>query len=86
MGDYQIRGWNGFHNHMAISMMAMLLIIKVKVQNKNQNYTAATIRKVTNLCIKTKIENPSQAINIIFQQHYRYQKQLEIDKQRYGET
>ena len=86
MGDYQIRGWNGFHNHMAICMMAMLLIAKVKLQNNNQNYTAATIRKVINLYIKTKIENHNLAINIILEQHYRYIKQLERDKQRYAET
>lgn len=86
MGDYQIRGWNGFHNHMAICMMAMLLFAKVKLQNKDQNYTAATIRKVINLYIKTKMENPDLAINIILEQHYRYIKQLERNKKRYGET
>ena len=34
MEDYQIRGWNGFHNHMALCMMAMLLIAKSQFTNR----------------------------------------------------
>lgn len=45
MGGYQIRGWHGFHNHMAICMMAMLLITKLKFETKNKKYTAATLKK-----------------------------------------
>ena len=76
MGVYQIRGWNGFHNHMALCMMAMLLIAKIKMQYKQEKYTATTIRKLINLCIKTKMENPNLAIDIIFEQHSRYIRQL----------
>lgn len=76
MGDYQIRGWHGFHNHMAICMMAMLLIAKMKLKNSKEKYTAATIRKIVNLCIKTKIDEPQLAINLILEQHQRYINQL----------
>ena len=76
MGDYQIRGWHGFHNHMAICMMAMLLITKIKLKNSKEKYTAATIKKIVNLCIKTKIEEPQLAINLILEQHQRYINQL----------
>jgi len=77
MGDYQIRGWNGFHNHMALCMMAMLLIAKIKMEHKEEIYTAATIRKLISLSIKSKMENPGTAIDIIFEQHSRYIRQLE---------
>lgn len=76
MGDYQIRGWHGFHNHMAICMMAMLLITKIKLKNSKEKYTADTIKKIVNLCIKTKIEEPQLAINAILKQHQRYVNQL----------
>ena len=76
MGDYQIRGWHGFHNHMAICMMAMLLITKIKLKNSKEKYTAATIKKIINLCIKTKVEEPQLAINVILEQHQRYINQL----------
>ncbi len=86
MGDYQIRGWHGFHNHMAICMMAMLLIAKLKIETKDQKYTASTLRKVVCLCIKTKIENPQVAINIILEQHQRYIRQLIRDQNRNHKT
>lgn len=76
MGDYQIRGWHGFHNHMALCMMAMLLIAKIKMEYKEEKYTAATVRKLIGLCIKTKMENPTSAIKVIFEQHLRYIRQL----------
>ncbi|MEO1255181.1 MAG: IS701 family transposase, partial [Bacteroidota bacterium] len=79
MGDYQIRGWNGFHNHMALCMMAMLLIAKIKMEYKEEVYTAATVRKLISLCIKSKMEDPKAAINIIFEQHSRYIRQIERD-------
>lgn len=77
MGDYQIRGWNGFHNHMALCMMAMLLIAKIKMEYKGKTYTAATVRKLICLCIKSKMDNPKTAIDIIFEQHSRYIRQLQ---------
>ena len=76
MGDYQIRGWHGFHNHMAICMMAMLLITKIKLKKSKEKYTAATIKKIVNLCIKTKIEEPQLAINLILEQNQRYINQI----------
>ena len=79
MADYQIRGWNGFHNHMALSMLAMLLIAKIKMEHKDEIYTTATVRKLICLCIKSKMENPKAAIDIIFEQHSRYIRQLRRD-------
>ncbi|WP_322874206.1 IS701 family transposase [Aquimarina sp. ERC-38] len=86
MGDYQIRGWHGFHNHMAICMMAMLLIAKLKIETKDQKYTAPTLRKIVCLCIKTKIEKPQVAINIILKQHKRYINQLLRDQNKNYKT
>lgn len=76
MGDYQIRGWYGFHNHMATCMMAMLLITKIKLKSSKQKFTAATIKKIVNLCIKTKIEEPELAIDLILERHQKYINQL----------
>jgi len=86
MGDYQIRGWHGFHNHMAICMMAMLLITKLKLENKNEKYTAATLKKIINIAIKTKIETPQLAINLILVQHQRYINQLLRDQKKDRQT
>ena len=35
MGDYQTRGWLGWHHHMALVMMAMLFMLKEKLLHKS---------------------------------------------------
>ena len=79
MADYQIRGWNGFHNHIALVMLAMLLIAKIKIEYHEEKYTTNTVRKLISLCIINKMEHPQIAIAIILEQHRRYIKQLERD-------
>lgn len=34
LDDYQVRGWRGWHHHMALVMMAMLFMLKEKVTNQ----------------------------------------------------
>jgi len=86
MGDYQLRSWQGFHNHMAICMMAMLLIAKIKMEYNTEKYTAATITKIINTCIQSKMENPKTAIQVIFERHKRYIRQLQRDQCKHRKT
>jgi len=86
MGDYQIRGWHGFHNHMALSMMALLLLAKVKLQNDEMNFSSNTIRKIINLSIHLKMDKPTTALEIIFEQHSRYIYQLKKCKYLNNQT
>jgi len=65
MGDYQVRGWYGFHKHMAICMMAMLLVAQLKVEYSIEKFTAETIKKIINTAIKSKMENPVTAMKVI---------------------
>lgn len=34
LDDYQVRGWRGWHHHMALVMMAMLFMLKEKITNQ----------------------------------------------------
>lgn len=34
MGDYQMRGWHGWHHHMAMVLMAMLFLLKERLLHK----------------------------------------------------
>lgn len=36
LAEYQIRGWNGWHHHMALVMLAMLFMLKTKIKYKNE--------------------------------------------------
>ena len=36
LGDYQIRGWQGWHHHMALVMIAMLFMLKERLHNKER--------------------------------------------------
>lgn len=79
LGDYQIRGWHGFHNHMALCMMAMLLIAKVKMAYNKKKFTAPMVQKIFKACIRSKMDDPDVALNIIFEQNERYIRQLQKD-------
>lgn len=36
MADYQMRGWIGWHHHMALVQMAMLFMLKERIENKEE--------------------------------------------------
>ena len=38
LAEYQIRGWNGWHHHMALVMLAMLFMLKTKIKYKNEHH------------------------------------------------
>jgi len=35
LDDYQVRGWCGWHHHMALVMMAMLFMLEEKIRHQN---------------------------------------------------
>ena len=34
MADYQIRGWVGWHHHMAMTMLAQLFVLETRLKHK----------------------------------------------------
>ena len=38
LAEYQIRGWNGWHHHMALVMLAMLFMLTTKIKYKNEHH------------------------------------------------
>ena len=36
MGDYQVRGWSGWHHHMTMVMLAMLFLLEERIQSKDK--------------------------------------------------
>ena len=52
MGDYQVRSWNGFHKHMALTSLTLLYIMENKLKQKPGNkITAYDIQELINTTI-----------------------------------
>lgn len=48
MGDYQVRGWRGWHHHMTLVMMAMLFMLKERMEN-NKSHPLLSCRDIVEL-------------------------------------
>ena len=48
MGDYQVRGWRGWHHHMTLVMMAMLFLLKERMEN-NKSHPLLSCRDIVEL-------------------------------------
>ena len=86
MGDYQTRSWRGFHAHMAMCCLAMLFIAKSKAENIEMELTAPQIQKAVASAIYAKSCDPKYALDVIFEQYLRYEKQKEYDRNRKQKT
>lgn len=65
MGDYQIRSWNGFHKHMALSFIALYYMFQQKIIYQNEMHlTAPIIRKLVAASITSKWDRIETAINL----------------------
>lgn len=77
MADYQVRSWNGFHRHVALSALALLFIMEQKLSLKRtiKKITAYNIQELVNTTIATR-STLDQTIQKLAQQINRYQHQI----------
>ena len=65
MGDYQVRSWNGFHKHMALSFIALYYIFHQKITYQEElPLTAPIIRKLVAASIISKWDKADSAIEL----------------------
>jgi SRSO17 transposase len=65
LGDYQVRSWNGFHKHMAISFIALYYIFHQKITyGEELPLTAPIIRKLVAATISSKWDRIDSAIEV----------------------
>jgi SRSO17 transposase len=78
MADYQTRGWNGFHRHMALCSLALLFLMqqKIALQSFIGRITAYQLQSIINSSIAT-LDSLDQVINRLAQQIPQYQKQIQ---------
>jgi len=79
MADYQLRGWIGWHHHMAMVMMAMLFMLTERIRNKEQ-YPLLSCSDIETLLAHFLPRRDTTVNEVINQMHIRHkQRQATID-------
>ena len=78
MGDYQVRGWDGFHHHMACCMLALNFTMEQKHFYKQQMacITSEDIRQIIIICFPTRELTQEEKLAKIKKKHDQYQHQI----------
>lgn len=66
MGDYQVRGWTGWHHHMAMVLMAMLFLLETKMALGQQvPLTSADIEWVLRQLLPTRGHSHQEILHLL---------------------
>lgn len=79
MADYQVKSWNGFHRHVALSSLALLFIMEQKLLLKGtiRKITGYNIQELVNATTIATLSTVDQTIQKVTRQIKRYQYQIE---------
>lgn len=79
MADYQLRGWVGWHHHMALVMMAMLFMCKERIIHK-EDHPLLSCSDIETLLVFFLPRRDTTAEEVIRQMEFRHkQRQASID-------
>lgn len=84
MGDYQVRGWEGFHHHIACSMLALNFIMEQKHFYKKEmpRVTAEDIRQIIIICFPAAPLTKEERLARLKEKHDRYRHQIKVNLAR----
>lgn len=70
MEDYEVRSWNGFRKHIALSFVALYYIFHQKITYQEElPLTAPIIRKLVAASITSKWDKADFAIELALKKH-----------------
>jgi SRSO17 transposase len=84
MGDYQVRSWEGFHKHMAMSMLALNFLMeqKLKIRKELPAITTPDIVEVLKACLPKKLNSVKDVIVKIIQKAVKYDNQIKQRREK----
>ncbi|PXF62071.1 MAG: hypothetical protein C4B59_00170 [Candidatus Methanogaster sp.] len=71
LADYQVRGWTGWHHHMALSLLAMLalLMIVMDLGKKAELLTVQDVKEILEVMLPKKEITEREILKIIEEKH-----------------
>ena len=73
MADYQVRGWNGWHHHMALVMVALMFLAKERLAGRDTHrlLSCQDIVDILHYKLPAKIQTDEDMVMTIAQRHFR---------------
>jgi SRSO17 transposase len=71
LADYELRGWRGWHHHMAMTILAMLFLLELQLdwKPKAPNLTIQDVREILEVILPKRELTPEEILKIIQQKH-----------------
>lgn len=84
LGDYQVRGWMGWHHHMAIGLMALLFILEERVRHgvAAPMLSTADIEKVLKHFLPRRDATDKELFRLLQESHDRRQRATASHRKR----
>ena len=79
MGDYQFRGWIGWHHHMSMVKLALLFMLKERVKNQNaiELLSCQDIVELLNFYLPRKDATEKAVVKNMLARHHKRKKAIE---------
>jgi SRSO17 transposase len=79
MADYELRGWTGFHHHLALCMMAQAFLMSERIANRKQMplLSCRDVMEMFSIYLPQRIVNENELMNDIINRHCIYQRGIE---------
>jgi SRSO17 transposase len=71
LADYELRSWRGWHHHMTMTILAMLLLLELQLdwKPKAPNLTIQDVREILEVILPKREMTPDEILKIIQQKH-----------------
>ncbi|MBY0576965.1 MAG: transposase [Gallionellaceae bacterium] len=88
MADYQVRGWNGWHHHMALVMVALMFLAKERIAGSDTHrlLSCQDIIEILRHKLPSKIQSDEDLVMSIASRHQRRRQAASSQYQKQGLT